>query len=182
MSDVKQDKDHPDRRGFFAKSSMILGGVLALFPLLAGVGALLDPLRRKSNRGGWIRVASLDDVNENGTPLYCRVLLKEQTDAWTKRTNVPVGAVYLRRDKKGEVKAFNSTCPHLGCAIEARETESDFYCPCHNSTFALDGSISDPNSPSPRSMDTLEVAVENGEVKVRYLDFRAGVTQKIPTG
>ena len=182
MSDLEEKPNNPDRRGFFVKSSMVLGGLLTLFPILTGIGVLFDPLRRKSNRGGWIRVASLDEVEDDGTPLYCRVLLPEQTDAWTKRKNVPVGAVYLRKVKGGEVQAFNATCPHLGCAIEARNTERDFFCPCHNSTFGLDGSISDPNSPSPRPMDTLEVRKKNGEVEVKYLDFRAGITKKIPTG
>lgn len=182
MSESEEETVQPDRRGFFAKCSLALGGVLALFPLLAGIGALFDPLRRKGNRGSWVRVASLDQLKEDGTPLYCRVLLPEETDAWTKRTNVPVGAVFLRRAEGGEVVAFNATCPHLGCAIEKPPGKEHFFCPCHNSAFGLDGSISDPNSPSPRPMDSLEVSVESGQVKVKYLDFRAGIADKISTG
>ncbi len=170
-----------DRRGFFGKASMALGGLLALFPLGAGIGALLDPLRRKSRRGDWITVAPLSALPDDGSPSRFPVVLKEVIDAWTKRTNLPVGAVYLRRVNGGGVSAYNVSCPHLGCAIDFRSGNQDFYCPCHNSSFSLDGSIANHDSPSPRPMDSLETRVENGEVKVKYLDFRAGITDKIPT-
>ncbi|MFP6900935.1 MAG: Rieske (2Fe-2S) protein [Opitutales bacterium] len=118
---------------------------------------------------------------ENGSPARFPIVLKEAVDAWTKRTDLPIGAVYLRRVDGGGVEAFSVTCPHLGCAIDFRSAEHDYFCPCHNSSFAIDGSISDPASPSPRPMDSLETQVDNGEIKVKYLDFRAGIKEKIPT-
>ena len=36
-------------------------------------------------------------------------------------------------------KAFSLECPHLGCLVEPRE--DGFYCPCHGSTFELDGNV-----------------------------------------
>ena len=33
--------------------------------------------------------------------------------------------------------AFNLKCPHLGCAIDYRKQSNDYFCPCHNSLFAL---------------------------------------------
>ena len=117
---------------------------------------------------------------EDGSPGRFPVVIKEAIDAWTKQTHVPIGAVYLRRLNGGGVKAFNVTCPHLGCAIDFRSANRDFYCPCHNSSFAIDGSISNPDSPSPRDMDTLQTKIENGEVKVKYIDYRAGKKDKIP--
>jgi len=82
-------------------------------------------------------------------------------DAWTTYKDVPVGAVYLTR-KGDEVVAFNLKCPHLGCAIDFRKQSNDYFCPCHNSSFALDGSVTTENSPSPRPMDTMETKVEKG--------------------
>ena len=180
MSAKEEISEDQDRRGFFAKVSVTLGALLALFPLGAGIGILFDPLRRKSGRGDWIAIAPLSALPEDGSPVRFPVILKESIDAWTKKKNVPIGAVYLKRVNGGGVIAFNVTCPHLGCAIDFRSAERDYFCPCHNSSFGLDGSISNPDSPSPRPMDSLQTKVEKGEIKVKYLDFRAGVKDKIP--
>ena len=56
-----------------------------------------------------------------------------------------------------------------------------YLCPCHNSTFALDGKISSAGSPSPRGLDELEVEIRNdSEVWVKFQNYRAGVPEKIP--
>ena len=48
--------------------------------------------------------------------------------------------------KKGRwVTAYNLKCPHW-FAIDYRKNTNDYFCPCHNSTFALDGSITTENS------------------------------------
>ena len=44
----------------------------------------------------------------------------------------------------------------------------------------IDGTIADPKSPSPRAMDELEAEVRNGEVWVRFQNFRKGSPEKIP--
>ena len=179
MVETKKTIDR-DRRNFFARASAALGGLLALFPFAVGLGMLFHPLRRKTARNEWITVAPLSALPEDGSPGRFPVVLKEAIDAWTKHTNVPIGAVYLRRVNGGGVKAFNMTCPHLGCAIDFRSDERDFYCPCHNSSFAVDGSISNPDSPSPRGMDSLQTKIENGQVKVKFMDYQTGKKDKIP--
>jgi Rieske Fe-S protein len=61
------------------------------------------------------------------------------------------------------------------------EDTNSYLCPCHNSTFALDGKINDPDSPAPRGLDELAVEVrKNGEVWVKFQNYRAGVSEKIP--
>jgi len=39
-----------------------------------------------------------------------------------------------------EFVALSSTCPHLGCQVTWQPQETRFFCPCHNGTFAPDGS------------------------------------------
>jgi len=46
--------------------------------------------------------------------------------------------------------------------------------------FALDGHISDPNSPAWRGMDTLPVEIRDGQIWVKFQNFRAGRAEKIP--
>jgi len=171
------------RRGFFAKAAAVLiGTVVVVCPFLAGTAAFLDPLRpprRKSDRGQFLRVASLDAVPADGTPRRFQVIAVRR-DAWNRYPPGPIGAVYLRRTGKGkEVEAFNETCPHLGCAVSFIPQRDIFQCPCHTSAF-------NPNNgdvlsgPSPRGLDKLdcEVRTEDGrdEVWVKYEDFYTGRT------
>lgn len=182
------DNDHcdhcecPDRRSFFKKlASNLLGGIITLVPLAAGLAVWLDPVRRKAQPGGQtVRVAALSAVPEDGVPRKFAVVAS-RVDAWNKSPETTIGAVYLRREKGGKPRAFNVVCPHAGCFVDYLEAKNSYLCPCHNSTFALDGVINDPNSPSPRGLDELDVEVRaGGEVWVKFQNYRAGVTGKIP--
>src|SRR5688572_26112336 len=170
-----------DRREFISKATAaLLGGSLVVVPAIAGLGVLMDPLRRISQSGASVLVANLNSLPENGEPRKFSVLAT-RVDAWNRTPNVPVGAVYLQRIASNKVRALNVVCPHAGCFVDYRPANSNFFCPCHNSSFALDGKILDPKSPSPRALDELPVEVRNGtEVWVTFQNFQAGVREKIP--
>ena len=172
----------PDRRGFLKKlASGVIGAVITLIPAAAGLAVWLDPARRKTNTGGQlVRVASLSALPEDGVPRKFAVLAS-RVDAWNKSPETAVGAVYLLREKGGKPRALNVVCPHAGCFVDYMEAKGSYLCPCHNSTFALDGKINDPKSPSPRGLDELEVEIrQDSEVWVKFQNFRAGVSEKIP--
>jgi Rieske Fe-S protein len=64
--------------------------------------------------------------------------------------------------------------------VEWRKDLSKFFCPCHNSSFNTNGGIIAP-SPAARGLDTLDVEIrDEGEVWVRFQDFKAGVKEKLP--
>lgn len=141
---------------------------------------LMDPLRRKAEAGGFLKVASLAALPSDGVPRKFSVLA-DRRDAWNKFPNTPIGAVYLRRTPEGKVEALNVVCPHAGCFVDFVPTRPGYYCPCHNSAFGIDGSVADAKSPSARAMDTLDVEVRNEtEVWVRFQNFEAGKKEKIP--
>ena len=170
-----------DRRGFLKKAAaVVLGGIATLVPFGAGLAVWLDPLRRKSAVGTSVPVASLSALPEDGVPRKFPVI-SSRVDAWNKSAAAAVGAVYLRREKGKPVQAFNVACPHAGCFVDFVAARNGYLCPCHNSTFALDGLINDPDSPAPRGLDTLEVEVrKDGEIWVKFQEYRAGVVDKIP--
>ena len=170
-----------DRRDFITKATaVVVGGTLTVVPAIAGLCVLFDPLRRKSESGASVLVTNLNSLPENGEPRKFSVLAT-RVDAWNRTPNVPVGAVYLQRLADDKVRALNVVCPHAGCFVDFRPANSNYFCPCHNSTFALDGKIQDPKSPSPRALDELPVEIRNGsEVWVTFQNFRAGVHEKIP--
>ena len=149
-----------------------------LIPAIAGLRVYLSPLSRKDEGGGFIKVAKLDAVPESGLPKKFSVISSMQ-DAWNKYPNRPIGSVYLRRVDDG-VQAINVICPHAGCFVDYKQGDDSYKCPCHNSSFSLDGAILSPKSPSPRPLDTLEVEIRNDEVWVKFQNFLTGHVEKVP--
>lgn len=171
------------RRGFVTKFlAVACGGLATLPPVAAGLWAFLDPLRRSGGTATFLPVADLAAIPDDGLPRQFPVLA-DRVDAWTGFASEPVGAVYLRRERGSrDVRALSATCPHAGCFVDLEKGGGCFRCPCHNSSFTLDGGIVAP-SPSPRSMDELECRVGgNGQVEVKWQKFRAGVAEKVVQG
>jgi menaquinol-cytochrome c reductase iron-sulfur subunit len=171
----------PRRSVLTAVSAVIIGGIVGLVPLAAGLATFLDPLlRRKSKAEGkegehnLRRVASLGALPTDGTPVQVPVIA-DLTDAWNREPNQPIGAVYLRREGD-KVTCFNAICPHAGCFVAYAADRKVFQCPCHTSSFQLDGQRIMP-SPSPRNMDDLTVDEEKlkaGEVWVDFVNYYPG--------
>lgn len=170
-----------DRRDFFKKAlAMIIGGISIVPAAIAGLLVVLDPLRRKTDATGAVKVATLDALPNDGVPRKFPVVA-DKTDAWNKFKNVPIGAVYLRRTGESKVEALNVVCPHAGCFVDFSAERSKFICPCHLSSFETDGKIADPASPSPRALDSLAVEVRSdGAIWVQFQNFEAGRPDKVP--
>ena len=171
-----------ERRSFVKFLCMLLGSLVCLVPFAAGLRSYLDPLT-KHNRGrqggndGFVRVTSIDAIPADGKPAKFTVVA-DKVDAWNRFPNVSIGAVYLRL-VNGVPKALHTVCPHLGCFVDYRSGRNDFFCPCHNSNFKLDGSIVE--GVSPRPMDALEIEVRNEtEVWVKFQNFQPGHTHSVP--
>lgn len=167
----------PRRNVVAAVAAATIGGFVGLVPFAAGVATFLDPLLRRKKAGGEegakpsIRVASLDALPADGTPVQVPVI-DDLTDAWNREPNQPIGAVYLRREGD-KVSCFNAICPHAGCFVGYSAERKVFQCPCHTSSFQLDGERILP-SPSPRDMDSLVVDPEklkDGEVWVQFVNY-----------
>lgn len=184
MSDAdKSDTLEEPRRNFLLEFwSVVVGGAVGIFPALAGLAVILDPLRKSTGtaEAEMVRVTSLDAVPADGVPRQFPVI-KDVVDAWTFSPDERVGAVYLlRQPGSDEVVAFNVVCPHAGCFVGFDSTSNCFLCPCHTSSFELDGSIIHP-SPSPRDLDRLDgTEVKDGWVHVPFTNFLVGKHQKIP--
>ena len=166
-----------------------LAGLFFLDPILrqrkVAAGGTTDGDIPRKDYAGFIRLAvTKDAVPQDGTPLAVTVR-DDIIDAWNLLRDVPVGSIWLRKVGDGPILAFNSVCPHLGCSVNFRRAENDFFCPCHTSVFALDGRKT--NKVPPRDMDTLEVAMRtngqddaNGrEIWIRFQNFRRATSEKI---
>ena len=156
----QNQEEQPDRRGFIKGASSAIGAAIGVVPMAAGVRMALDPLTRKAIGvdAEFIRLTEVSEL-EVGVPKKFAIV-EDKRDKWSRYKDVPVGAVYLllQKAKEGEsgekVIAYNTVCPHLGCFVDYRPKHQDYFCPCHDSNFALDGKLK--NGVSPRGMDTLE--------------------------
>jgi len=166
-----------ERRGFLkliAGAFAALAGALATVPVL---GSAVTPLLKpKPDDGGLLRAAGLAELAE-GVPKRVE-LTSVVVDGWTRAVGV-IGAVWLLKKPDGTVSALSTVCPHSGCSIN-QKSKSTYGCPCHDSTFQLDGAASD--GPSPRPMDALEVQVKDKDVFVKYRRYKIGVKEKTEIG
>ncbi len=173
------------RRGFLTHILAAgIGLLVGTVPVLAGLAFFLDPLMRKKAGAagdGFLKMpVTLEALEVNGEPQLVKIIM-DKVDAWNTYLQQPVGSAYLRRTDKDKVVAFNSRCPHLGCTVDYKTAEKIYFCPCHASAFAVDGQKQ--NEIPPRGLDTLDVEVRNGsEIWVKFQQFRAGPSDKIPVG
>lgn len=63
------------------------------------------------------------------------------------------------------VFALRATCTHLGCLTYWNSARACFQCPCHGSTFAIDGT--NLGGPAPRPLERLVARLtEDGQIEV----------------
>lgn len=175
------------RRGFVKKLlAIVTGGIVGLVPAITGLAVFLDPLRNRKARAGktqdeegFIRVATVDGLLIGGAPRKFSVI-DDRSDAWNLFPQESIGLVFLVRTGEKDVQAINAACPHAGCFVDFDANHKLYQCPCHASSFKVDGEIANANSPAARGLDTLDVKIKNGtEVWVKFQNFRAGTAEKI---
>jgi quinol---cytochrome c reductase iron-sulfur subunit, bacillus type len=198
MNSVDKNADslrRPERRSFLTRAvTVIMGGIVFVFPFAAGLGVFFDPLRRRKSKGAgnvdaaaqFIRICPLDALPADGTPRLFPVIT-EVVDAWSHTPSQRIGSVFLTRtdaDGKPIITCFTSTCPHLGCAVDWHNSDNHYECPCHVSAFAKNGDKL--FGPALRGLDKLDVKLDEvagqTNVLIAYERFRAGIAERIPIG
>jgi menaquinol-cytochrome c reductase iron-sulfur subunit len=79
-------------------------------------------------------------------------VLNEKTTAWVVRTD----------DQK--VVAFTPQCTHLACAYHWEAGSNQFLCPCHASTFSIDGKVT--GGPAPRPLDRYVTRLDGNKILI----------------
>lgn len=173
------------RRGVIA---VLISTLVGVFPFIVGLLNFANPLRTRKGTGAShepgrsVRIGALAALPDDGQPRQFPVIADRQ-DAWTRHPNEAIGAVYLRRLPGSEkVAALNATCPHAGCFVVFNRAGDMYRCPCHGSVWSVDGRLT--SGPSPRDLDQLDADVrptgDQKEIWVRYVDYFAGIHEKIP--
>lgn len=135
-------------------------GILKAAGVVAGVGALAacssPPIRAEAPAAA--SAASSSSASASSAPASTSAATPAETPAetptsatptsaaagGTPTSQVPVGGGTIYADKKvvvtqptaGTFKAFDTTCPHLGCPV-TKVADGRIKCPCHGSQFDL---------------------------------------------
>lgn len=174
------DENLLSRRPFLQK---VIFGLGALFAAALGIPAgafLIDPRNRPAPEGAFKKAGRRDELPV-GEPVQAAIRDVRQ-DAWTLHPDDVIGRAWLVRRENGQVDAYTTICPHLGCSINFDKGKDLFVCPCHNGTFTLDGKRLEKAgfiNPSPRDMDALEVIQDSDEILVKYENFQQGTSEKV---
>jgi menaquinol-cytochrome c reductase iron-sulfur subunit len=147
------------RRSFYITVINLLGGLIAAAAAVPTAIYLLVKPKRPVTRE-WIEVADLErlQVGEPAEIVYNR----ERIDGWRKIDEKTT--TWLVRTGEDSVAAFNPACTHLGCAYHWDTTAKQFECPCHGSSFSIDGKVT--AGPAPRPLDRYAARIEGRRVLI----------------
>ena len=137
-----------------------------IYTLMAGIGAALGipaagyllvpgPSKKKDE---WVEVAELSRLPESQPEEI--VFRRNRKDGWkilSEKTSA-----WVSKKPGGQVVAFAPSCTHLGCAFHYDEKQRNYLCPCHTSTFDLEGRPLD--GPAPRPLDRYQTRIEGGKL------------------
>ncbi|MCA9637040.1 MAG: Rieske (2Fe-2S) protein [Myxococcales bacterium] len=174
MADDEKAGEGSSRRTMLKIGVGVIGGGLGLIPLAPAIGYVAFPLDHKvtSSGGGFLPCGKRKGFGAEPVKVD---LFADQVDAWQRSKDVKIGSAWVI-ELDGNLTAFSTVCPHLGCAIDFDPSAKKFICPCHKSFFSLSGAVEE--GPSPRALDALDVKEDGDLVTIRYARFRQGTDAK----
>ena len=169
-----------DRRRFLHLCTDALLAIIGLLLAIPVFGYMSAPFLRKprgeSGETSYVELGPLNNLPVGEWRLLSLDVVRQ--DGWEK--DKQRHAVWVRRDgnSQAEVLVLSPICPHLGCPVNWHSDRKEFICPCHGGTFDANGQHI--AGPPPRSMDPLPYEIHDGQLSVRWEDFKIGVAQCIP--
>jgi menaquinol-cytochrome c reductase iron-sulfur subunit len=151
----------------------VFAGVAATI-VAAALRYLRPSLPGASSEAKWSNVAHVSELK--GDKPIMRSIVAEHQAGWA--TTTEEHFVYVLPNQNNRV--LSSVCPHEGCNVAWRDDASEFFCPCHDSYFAADGSRL--SGPSRRGLDPLPAREKDGVLQVQYQTFVNNTEERIARG
>jgi quinol---cytochrome c reductase iron-sulfur subunit, bacillus type len=149
----------PTRRHLFLSAIYGLWGLIAAaFSIPAALFLFLPPKLRQ--RANWIDLGDLSRFAHNSPEEV--VFRHNRIDGWSVISEEATAWVVVRSQQN--VSVFAPQCTHLGCAYHWDEGNHNFYCPCHSSTFSIEGQVL--GGPAPRPLDQYTVRLNMNHIEV----------------
>ncbi|HEV2913354.1 MAG TPA: Rieske (2Fe-2S) protein [Pyrinomonadaceae bacterium] len=171
-SQKKNEMPDPARRNFLLLLPLgIFAGVAATiataaFRFLRPVYTRFEPK--------WSDVAPVSQLK--GDKPIMRSIIAEHEAGWASTSEEHFVYVLPAQNNR----ALSSVCPHEGCNVSWRDDTGGFFCPCHDSYFAADGSR--VSGPSRRGLDPLPTREKDGILQVQYQTFINNTEERIVRG
>lgn len=147
------------RRNFFVRAIYGLGAAIGAALGIPAAGYLLLP-PKAVREDEWVEAGDVSKI-EPGSAVEM-VFRRNRVDGWKVISEKSTAWVVKTPDDK--LIAFAPQCTHLGCAYHWDAPNKEFLCPCHTSTFAIDGKVT--AGPAPRALDRYDVKVEGNKLLV----------------
>jgi menaquinol-cytochrome c reductase iron-sulfur subunit len=147
------------RRSFYSAAIAGLGAIMTA-ALAAPAAAYLLFRPKSQKQSDFVPAADLSQLTI-GKPEEV-VFHRTRVDGW-RVLNEKSTAWVVRKDEQNVV-AFTPQCTHLACAYHWEEKDAKFFCPCHNSVFAIDGKV--VSGPAPRPLDRYVTKIDQGKVLI----------------
>jgi menaquinol-cytochrome c reductase iron-sulfur subunit len=154
-----QASDNRTTRRFFVAWIYGLWALIGAALVPPSLVYLLLPPKAKDNEE-WVEIGELERLPANAPEEV--VFRRHRKDGW--KVISEKTTAWVRKVSDTEVLALAPMCTHLGCAYHWDEQKQNFLCPCHTSTFGLDGRVL--AGPAPRPLDRYLVKIEGGKVKL----------------
>ena len=157
-----EEKQGTSRRVFHLAVIYGLWGLMTSALAIPAAIYLLFPPRAKG-KSDWIDVGDISQIPVKDPEEV--VFRRNRVDGWKVTSEKTTAWVVKLSDK--EVVAYSPQCTHLGCAYHWDERNNNFLCPCHTSTFDLEGKVL--MGPAPRPLDRFDVKVEGNKLLIGEL-------------
>jgi menaquinol-cytochrome c reductase iron-sulfur subunit len=155
------NKEGKFNRSDFMKATIAgIGGLIGVAYGLPAIAYVIGPALIQGS-SDWIQLGSVNKVEMN-TPTLFKTVVETQT-GWIK-SEEEISAYVLTENGQDYV-VMSNVCTHLGCRIRWIAEQGQFFCPCHNGSFAKDGTVT--GGPPPRPLDRFESKVENGTLFIK---------------
>ena len=93
-----------------------------------------------------------------------------QVQAIARTADIPVGSgvivddVVITQPAEGKFNGFSAICTHAGCTV-AEVVGASINCPCHGSSFNLDGTVA--KGPASRPLDAKDIVVQGDSIALK---------------
>lgn len=163
----------PSRRRFLFQlfPFAVFAGMAA--SIIAAATRFLRPIAL-TQEANWTNVLPLTEIK--GTEPLMRSVTVEHFAGWS--SIYKEHFIYVLPQQNNQV--VSSVCPHENCDVAWRADTKRFYCPCHDSVFAADGSR--VSGPARRGLDPLPTRVQNGVLQVQYQSFVNNTAERVVRG
>ena len=156
----------PTRRRFYLRAIYTMWGAIgAALAVPAFVYLFFPPkIKRESE---WVNAADLSKIPVNSPEEV--VFRRNRVDGW--KISSEKATAWVVKSSDNRVVAFAPQCTHLGCAYHWDERNHHFLCPCHTSTFGIDGNVL--GGPAPRPLDRYATRIEDGRLEIGPIERHA---------